>query len=302
MQTLDEPINDLINDFLADQDIAENSRNLYEKELRYFLTWIIKNKVNPAKIEIPNLLGYKNYLKNQKLSPYTIDNYLAPIKLFFKNLDRLRKYKNIAANIKNERKLKEFTKRALTPREIKKLLNSIERKNIYNLRDYAMIKLIALTGMRCIETSRLNINDLQTSKNNYLINILGKGQNEKRALKIPESAANSIIEYIEQRKDPDYKNPLFVNRFNNRLTGQAIGTIIKNKCEKAGIKDVSAHSLRHSAAVNGIKAGQNIYDIQKLLGHSSVKITELYLKSIEKENIKIKGNPVINALNNVYKI
>lgn len=301
MKTLDQPINDVKAKWIASVDIAQNTKQVYEKVLGYFIHWITVNKINPARIKAADVLGYKKYLLSEKKSPYYVDLQMNVLKQFFKYLKEIESYTdNPARFIKRVKRDPAHVKQYLTKEMVLKLLKSIDRSTLMGQRDWLIVMLMSVTGMRCVEVSRLNIDDLKESEGYKTVSILGKGKTYKRELAIPDRLYQPAIEYIEVRPDADYSDPLFLGRFGNRLQPQDIGCIVKRRMKAAGMTGsrLSAHSLRHSAAINALLSGQSIYHVQQLLGHSSVSTTEIYLRAIESE--KHRNNTAVHALDKIY--
>jgi len=81
----EKPILQLLDEFLADQDIKENSRRKYRDTLHYFIGWLSRNADvrNPQRADI---IRYKAHLIESNKAPMTVDNYLVPVRQFFKYL------------------------------------------------------------------------------------------------------------------------------------------------------------------------------------------------------------------------
>lgn len=300
MRTLDKPINDVKEEYLAALDIKENSRKVYRKILNYFITWMVMNKVNPSAIRTADIITYKNYLILKKRSPYYINLTFAVIKQMFKWLQTIGWYDDVGHTIKVVSTDKRHTKEYLSKEMIVKLLGSIDQETNKGIRDRAVILLMSVTGIRCVEASRLTIGDIKTTDNYKTIDILGKGESYKRTLAIPDRVYLSLVNYIDTRPDPAYTDPLFIGRFGNALTPQDISVLVKSRMTQAGLTGpkLSAHSLRHSAAINSLLMGESIYTVQKMLGHKSVSTTEIYLKALEKE--RHTDNSAVRALDKAY--
>ena len=302
MRTLDNPINDLVGEWLEYQDVRPNSLEVYKKVIRYFITWAVKTKVNIKKPTTADVIGYKNHLRKEGKSSYTIDLYFAVLKSFWKWMDQQGYYKNITVNIRAEQKSKEHKKDYLNTDQISKLLKTIPKDKVLGKRDFCIIQLMSVAGLRCVEVSRLNIEDIKINdEERRFIEILGKGRYEKRPLALPEYTYKNLTEYIENRQDPDYSDPLFVSKNDKRLIPAEISQIVKKRMRACGLDSpkITAHSLRHSAAINALKLQGDIYAVQKMLGHKSIKVTEIYLRALEEE--KYLDNIAIHALDKSYK-
>jgi len=169
----------------------------------------------------------------------------------------------------------------LTIKEIKRL---IEVTN--NVKHKLIIKLLYGCGFRVSEIVDLKKEDVNFEEG--LIHIkLGKGKKD-RFVKIPESIRNELKSYCNIS---DFKI-LFPSNRDGKLTTATIQAILKNAAKKAKIKKrVYPHLLRHSFATHLLEQGTDLRIIQKLLGHSSIKTTQIYTQ-ISQASIKKVESPL----------
>jgi site-specific recombinase XerD len=171
----------------------------------------------------------------------------------------------------------------LTVYEVKKLIQVTN-----NPKHKLIIKIIYGTGLRVSEVVSLRKEDINFEEN--LIKVrLGKGKKD-RFVKLPESIK------LELKAICDLTNSkyLFWSQRGGRLTTKTIQSILKNSSKKAGIKKrVYPHLLRHSFATHLLEQGTDLRVIQKLLGHSSIKTTQIYTQ-ISQAQIKNVKSPLDN--------
>ena len=139
-------------------------------------------------------------------------------------------------------------------------------------RELAIVKLLLRSGLRISELINLNIDDV--FERSILVR-KGKGDKARVAF-ITEDAEAALLDYraaIGQKLVP-----CFVNRYGDRLSRQSAHKIIVKIAERSGIKkNISPHTLRHTFATNMLRAGARIEDVQKMLGHSRVETTLIYM-------------------------
>jgi site-specific recombinase XerD len=283
----DKPINILIQEFISDIEKSEGTKKLYKKTLEYFITWCTKNEADVRDITRADILRYKNSLITAGRSAATIDNYISSIRKFFAWLtDEGFINKNPTEGIEWMRdKHATFIKSALSIDQIYKLLDSVKANTTIGFRNYALINLMCFTGLRCIEVSRLNIEDMRLAANKWHLQIQRKGSNEKSgSIVIPIDIVKPIKEYWRYRSgELTEDRPLFVNHAprstNTRLTPVSISRIIKGSLIKIGLNSnkFTAHSLRHTAATLAYFAGSENWEIGKMLGHKNPRQTEHYI-------------------------
>lgn len=264
---------ELINDFLLNQDVNDISRKSYEYWLRPFHRWVVNNQIDVVAIERPEIIAYKKYL-TQRYTDKTVNCYLTGIRLFYTwCIDNGYINYNPTKGIKMRNLDKRHRKLPLTDEQVSTLLKSCDWHTITGIRAYLIIRLMLVTGLRAVEVSRLEVTDLHRDG----ISVQGKGRTDKDAF-IPVP-----IELIVNLRKIKGERYLFETVRRKQLHSTYISEIINNQMQRAGIKSnmISTHSLRHTAAVTAMKmTNNNIYEVQQLLRHTSTKTTEIYIKTI----------------------
>lgn len=179
----------------------------------------------------------------------------------------------------------------LTKTEINKLFRAIDRESnmVARLRDKTVISLALATGLRVSAISNINIDDVDFENN--IINVIEKRQ-KVRGINIGDNMRSMLEDWIEVRNEEfaDVDSPaLFLSQKNTRLSGDAISDALTKYCENAGIKRITPHKLRASAACALAKAGVPVKAIAKQLGHSNTQVTMRYIDVFEEDSEKAKG-------------
>jgi integrase/recombinase XerD len=188
--------------------------------------------------------------------------------------------------------------------QVKMLLDS-DPKTLIELRNYAIINLVLRSALRCVEISRINVEDVIRLPIGLSIKIMRKGhQNRDQEIGITQKALSPIDLYLVARGECQPTDPLFANCsrhcINKGLSSSEVSRIISNelKFKKLSSKLITPHSLRHTAAINALKYGADLWDISKLLGHTNITTTQIYLEALTEETYKI--NPAAKTLDDVY--
>jgi len=169
----------------------------------------------------------------------------------------------------------------LTKDEIRKMIDSGR-----NRKHKLMIMLMYSSGLRLSELLNLKVGDLELEEKIGWVRS-GKGAKDRLFL-LSSRLIEELKDYLQNKRDSDY---VFTGR-NGRMTPRNVQKIIKKIAIDAGIeKDVHPHILRHSFATHMLESGENIRNIQILLGHSNLNTTQLYLNVSNEELKKIK-NPL----------
>jgi site-specific recombinase XerD len=170
---------------------------------------------------------------------------------------------------------------------IKLLLSKPDTSTVKGRRDLALLSLMYDTGARVQEMADLTVKDVHLEKP-YIIHVTGKG-NKARIVPLIEQQLTILKGYMMENELflPQNKlHPLFFNNWNEKLTRSGISHILKKYLTQARnanpdlIPDgISCHSLRHSKAMHLLQAGVNLVYIRDILGHVSIRTTEVYAKA-----------------------
>lgn len=179
----------------------------------------------------------------------------------------------------------------LTKAEINKLMRAVDKNpnKAMALRNKAAISLALATGLRVSALLNMNVYDIDFE--NSLIKVIEKRQ-KVREIYIGENIKTMLQEWIEVRNDvfADVDTAaLFVSQKRERWSVDSFSEMLERACEAAGIKRITPHKLRASAACALAKAGVPVKAIAKQLGHSSTQVTMRYIDVFEEDSEKAKG-------------
>lgn len=279
--------NTLLKRFLEYLDASEKTVQTYTRALRQFFKFLYENNITqPQRTDV---LAFRDNLKDKGRKPTTIKSYIVAVRLFFQWTNQEGLYPNIAEKIKGAKLDQAHKKDYLTVDQIKDVLNNIDTSTLTGARDYAIILLMVTGGLRTIEVSRADMDDMRNVGNSPALYIQGKGREEKTEyVKLPLQVFKAIGRYREMlEKQYDV---LFVSTSNNnkgqRLTTRSISGIVKKRLKEAGYTSnrLTAHSLRHTAGTLNLMNGGTLEETQQLLRHSNINTTMIYLHHLEREN------------------
>lgn len=281
----DKRISDLMSSFISFVDASEKTIALYKKALNKFFAYLADNGIKAPKRD--DILNYKSYLL-ERYKPATAQTYMVAVRLFFRWTAQEDLYKNIADNIKSVKVSKLHKKDYLSAEQVKEILASIDVSTTQGARDKAIFALMVTCGLRDIEVSRANIEDLRALGADTVLYVHGKGRTEKAEyVKIDNKVEKLIRVYLKARKASDSKEPLFTSLSNNsqgkRLSTRSISGIVKTVMVKAGFNSerLTAHSLRHTAITLSLLEGNKIDAVQEFARHSNLNTTMIYNHSID---------------------
>ena len=259
------------------QRYSPNSIRNYKSSIKSFL------EVAEKKFSHPNELGeisiekyvlwkvqkHKIGSSQQRMIVASIDKFYASIyskKLNIKHLYPARKSYSLP--------------NYLTINEVKTLTKSSE-----NIKHRCIIKLLYGSGLRLSELLHLKVTDIDSES--MIIHIKNSKGNKDRVVMLSKSLLEELRIYFIKHNPLDY---LFEGQSGGMYSPKSVQVIVKNASSKAGIKKkVTPHTLRHSFATHLLEAGTDIRFIQQLLGHGSIKTTEIYTHIADVTKSKIKS-------------
>lgn len=275
-----------INKFIAYLKIEKNfsphttgSYRLDLKKLKEYLE--SRNIISLEDVTTTILREYTyNIKESRNLCPSSVCKLIATFKSFFGYLyeeDLIKS--NPAKKLKGPKKNITYPK-WLSKAEIERVIDAVRfsparcRKNY--VRDKLIISMLYYTGIRRSELLNLDWDDLNLEKS-FLIVRNGKGR-KSRVIPIHPNLAVLIDDYLALRL-PLTDNALFTGEQGKRLNKASFTNLINMYIRISGLskKGYTAHSFRHSFATHLVEAGVDIFKLQRLLGHSSLEVTKVYV-------------------------
>lgn len=186
----------------------------------------------------------------------------------------------------------------LTDAETTALLDACDQTTRTGRRDHAMFALAIQTGLRVSELTGLNLADIRTGTGAH-VHCLGKGRKERATPLLPDTIA-IMNAWITERATPGTE-PLFAPTTGRRLSRDAVEARLRHttagaakSCPSLTGKNVTVHTLRHTAAMRLLHAGVDATVIALWLGHENVATTSIYIHAdmTIKEQAIAKTTPV----------
>jgi site-specific recombinase XerD len=169
--------------------------------------------------------------------------------------------------------------------QIELLLQAPETSTAAGLRDRAMIELLFSTGLRISELAKLNRDQFSLERKE--IGIIGKG-GKARVVFLSEQAAHWLNQYLARRQDQ--LRPVFISLSGRksaqegRLSVRTMERNVRAYGRQVHLPfDITPHTLRHSFATDLLISGADIRAVQEMLGHSSIRTTQIYTHVTDKQ-------------------
>lgn len=275
-----EPDNEnILTEFLSAKRIegcSDKSLNYYRKTITAALNSIDKGIKHITTDDLRSYLT--DYQTEKKSSKVTMDNIRRILSSFFSWLED--EDYIIKSPVRRTHKVK-------TSKTIKETYTDenleLMRDNCVELRDLAMIDMLASTGMRVGEMVLLNRDDINFNARECIV--VGKGDKE-RMVYFDARTKLHLQNYLDSRTDSDPALFVSLRSPHNRLTIGAIELRLREMGRKLGISKVHPHKFRRTLATMAIDKGMPIEQLQRLLGHQRIDTTLQYAM-VKQSNVKL---------------
>lgn len=231
----------------------------------------------PSQINVTQIENFINSMVVDKNISQAYQKVLvAAIKMFYNEMLRKNYNLNYLFPDRTEKKLPVI----LDVSEIKAMLDSIQ-----NLKHKAILSLIYSAGLRVSEAIEMKVSDIDSKR--MLIRVRQAKGKKDRYVMLSEKLLFLLREYYKEYKPKEY---LFEGQKGSKYSSRSIQSIFRQALKKANVqKKASVHTLRHSFATHLLEAGTDIRIIQQLLGHNSIKTTQIYTQVSNSKISKVKS-------------
>jgi site-specific recombinase XerD len=269
----------ILNDFLSAKRIegcSEKSMNYYKKTIATALDSIAKEVKHITTDDLRNYLTH--YQEEKKSSKVTMDNIRRILSSFFSWLEDedfiIKSPVRRIHKVKTSKTIKEtYTDENL----------EIMRDSCTELRDLAMIDMLASTGMRVGEMVLLNRSDINFNERECVV--LGKGDKE-RMVYFDARTKLHLQNYLDSRTDDNPALFVTLRAPHKRLKIGGVELRLREMGKKLGINKVHPHKFRRTLATMAIDKGMPIEQLQRLLGHQRIDTTLQYAM-VKQSNVKL---------------
>ncbi|PGT99568.1 transposase [Bacillus cereus] len=260
--------------YLNQEKKSENTISGYTSGIRQYIKWFEDSYDRKLKkLYRQNILEYISYLKNVKmLNAKTINHKISSLAKFNEFL--IQKGSQQDQVILKTDMIKVQTAYAsptqIVELDVKKFLQSVLEDN--NKRNYAIVTLLAYTGVRISEALSIKMNDFNLQTGECIIRS-GKGGKQQIVL-LNSKVLRAIKDYLIDRKtySTAHESPyLFISRKREKLDRTVVNRIFKSYSDV-----ITPHQLRHFFCTNAIEKGFSIHEVANQAGHSNIHTTLLY--------------------------
>lgn len=257
----------------------------YRRDIADFLEFIgvDKESFDPNAIARADVEEWIIYLfEKRKLKAQSVNRSVATLRSFWKWMlghgHANRDIVSVISQAKTPSRLPVFVSESRMKDVVALLRDDIASEDFERLRDAVIVLLFYTAGLRLAELANLKIGDI--SADYRTIRILGKGEKE-RIVPLIGRMGEILKKYFSQFSSQNIcigqKKALILSKKGEPISVRTIQRIVDRKLKGAGIQGkTSPHTLRHTFATHLLNEGADLREIQELLGHSSLKATQVY--------------------------
>ena len=246
----------------------------YKMHLRQ-LFWFYNDK-RPSQLTLKEIKRFLYHqINKERISESTQNQAINAIKYFYENVVGREK---MWIDLKRPRKAKALPN-YLSPDEVSRLLKATN-----NIKHRAILMTIYAGGLRLSEVINLKISDIRSDQNHIRIQA-AKGNKDRTTLLSPK-LLKTLRDYYRVYQPKYY---LFEGQNGGQYSKRSVQAIMTRAVEQSGIRHATPHTLRHSFATHLVQQGVDITYVKELLGHGSIKTTEIYLHLSQKDLRKINS-------------
>jgi integrase/recombinase XerC/integrase/recombinase XerD len=265
--------------------VATKTHNAYRIDLEQFARWASAGGLEPDSIDVRSMRRYAASLSERGHAPATVARKLAALRGFFRAQVEAGMRAENPAELLSSPKRSQRLPRVLKAKEVASLLDRIPATTALELRDRALFELAYGSGLRAEELVSLERESVDFD--NEVVRVEGKG-GRTRLVPTGEHAVAALERYLARGRPalespPQGASALFLSKSGRRLGTSDVRRRLRTWARLAAtqvpaVADTHPHALRHSFATHLLEGGADLRAIQELLGHASIRTTQVYTR------------------------
>ena len=257
----------------------------YRRDIGDFLSWrgVTCDSFEPRDIMREDVEEWIIYLSDErKLKATSVNRTVASLRTLWRWLMHHghveRDVVSMIRSTKTPRRLPVFVPDSRMTEVIEGIKEDLRSGDFVRVRDAVVVVLFYTSGMRLAELHQVNVGDISADFSH--IRVLGKG-NKERIVPLIAPVQEILKKYCGQKSSQniciDQKKALILSEKEERLSQRTLQRIVDRVLKASEVQGkTSPHVLRHTFATHLLNMGADLRDIQELLGHSSLKATQVY--------------------------
>lgn len=322
---------DYINDYMmfcVNKELSKKTLKSYESCLKLFAKYLEdeKNIFTPIVLKTNDIKEYLEFTKNKgkysyvadiqstnsnnptargdfgkQVSMWTVNNYLRNIKAFYSYLFEIKAIKSNPAMPVKSYKHTRKPKSEIKDIDFTRLLKGLDLTVFSQYRDYVILQLLLDTGMRIGETLKLKTEDIDIDKKAIFISAeICKGRKDRYVF-FSNTMQTILRKWIDYQERYFNTEMLFVSSRGSNFNIMNFEKNLKKYCINNKLDEhITCHQIRNNFARRFLLSGGDIFILSKILGHSSVMVTEQAYLDVSNEDIR-KSYYKFSPLENMNK-
>lgn len=265
------------------KNLTPKTISVYGERLGYFWRYLKENGIAFEKVTRHTIQDFILAQQIKGLADISINGRIKVLKIFYKFLKGEGLIDEDPAEKIPLMKMERRFKPILTEQNIEQLLSVPNRKYFTGMRNFCMILVFYDTLIRLSEL--INIRQRDVDLDNGTIKVFGKGRKE-RIVPIGAKTCKYLHRYLVYHRKDIQSEYVFCTHKGMPLDQRNILRILERIGDRVGVH-VSPHLIRHSAASHRAMSGMPAFLLQKLLGHTTIQMTEKYVHLVDNEKLKV---------------
>lgn len=268
--------------FITDAErrgLRPDTISYYRTKLGLFRRWLLAQQKTDfiGRVTRLDIDEYVDYMKMERgLTNGAINTNIRAIRALFEFLKEAKLIRKSPMEKYPLLKVRSGNIETFTMKQLRELLNAPDKRTFTGVRDYTYMLLLLETGIRLSESAAILVEDVKLSEGVVFIRHT-KGHFH-RYVPIQAKMREQLKRYLKLRGTCE-TNHLFVTLDGTAMKRNALQKIVAKYGKKANIKGVrcSPHTLRHTFAKLSVMNGAGVFELQKILGHSTMEMVRVYV-------------------------
>lgn len=258
--------------------LAERTRREYLRDVAELAEWARRRGRGARELDHRELRAFAGHLVERRLARSSVARKLSAARAFFATLVRRGELAANPGELVPAPKRRRPLPRALPSGQVERLLQAAPADGPLALRDRALAELAYGSGLRAAELVALDLDDLDFDREQLRVD--GKG-GRTRVVPLGELSLRALNDWLERGRPLLCRNvdqrALFVSRSGRRISTSDVRRRVAALARRSGLA-VTPHALRHSFATHLLEGGADLRVVQELLGHASIRTTQIYTR------------------------
>jgi len=266
-----------INNLRETEDLQEKTIKEYQSDLKHYITWLKETgRQDPIQdTAATTITAYRDYMqKEKKLKPATTNRRLITLKRLFEWTQKEGHTPQNPAKAARLLPEERTSPRQMTDKEEAGLIAAAGQEK--NLRDLTIITLMSHTGLRTMEVSNAQKEDIYIGPKSGKITIRAGKRQKWREVPLNSTARTALSAYLNSSPESNYLFPS--QKTGSRYSERGIRFMIQKHMKTAGIEGLSPHDLRHRFGYTMAKKVP-LHRLAQLMGHDSLDTTKIYVQA-----------------------